>query len=107
MIVALCVALTAAVLILCGMTLVAYRFYRKAVTYDEVFQFLVTDIEVNLEQFKKMKRSDLTSNEPEIEKAHRNMVVMSQRLDEILRRMEDATGLKLRPPPPPPRPKVV
>ena len=90
-----------------GMTFVAYRFYRRAVIYDEVFQFLSGDIETNLTQFKKMSASNVTSNEPEIEQAHRNMMLMAQRLQEILIRMEETTGLKLASPPPLPRPKVV
>jgi len=103
----LALLLLVALFLLIGVVLVAYRFYRKAVVYDEVFQFLADDIEVNLSQFHKMKRSDLTGNEPEIETAHRNMMVMSKRLDEILSRMQAATGLQLRPPASPPRPKVV
>ena len=94
-------------LLLVGMTFAAWRFYRKAVVYDEIFQFISADIQVNLEQFFKMKNSNVTGNEPEIENAHRKMMLMGNRLNEILTRMEEASGLTLRPPPVPPRPKVV
>lgn len=85
----------------------AYRFYRKCVVYDEVFQFLSDDIATNIKQFAKMATSPILFNEPEVRAAHNNMLIMAKRLNEILSRMEDATGLKLRPPPRPPRPKVV
>lgn len=93
-------------LLLCGMTFVAYRFYRKAVVYDEVFQYLADDIQTNLGQFRKMASSNIMGDEPEIKTAHQNMIIMGKRLQEILSRMEEATGLNLRPPPPLPRPKV-
>ena len=86
---------------------VAYRFYRKALIYDEIFQFLYDDIETNLMQFSRMHSSNVLSNEPEIETAHRNMIIMGKRLNEILLRFEEASGLRLRPPPPPPPPKVI
>jgi len=91
---------------LCGMTFVAYRFYRKCVVYDEVFQYISDDITTNLLQFQRMMKSNVMSNEPEIKAAHSNMAVMGRRLNEILQRMEEATGLELRPPPSPQRPVV-
>jgi hypothetical protein len=107
MVVTLVILLVLVSLLLAGAVFVAYRFYRRAVIYDEVFQFIYGDIELNLRQFQKMKTSAVTSNEPEIETAHRNMMVMGKRLNEILSRMEEASGLNLRPPVAPPRPKVV
>ena len=87
--------------------IVAWRFYKKLVTYDNVFTFLSDDILTNLRHFAKMRQSGLTSNEPEIIEAHRLMGIMNVRMEEILRRMMEATGLDLTPPPPPPRPKVI
>lgn len=84
---------------------IAYRFYRKAVIYDEVFLFLYEDLEINIKQFAKMNESNVMMADPEIQSAHRNMIIMAKRLEEILRRMEDATGLKLRPVVPLPRPR--
>lgn len=85
----------------------AYRFYRKAVIYDEIFQFLYDDVAINIKQFAKMATSNVTQNEPEIVAAHRNMMIMGKRLTEIVLRMEDATGLRLRPPDRQPPPSVV
>jgi hypothetical protein len=92
--------------LLIGVTYVAYKFYRKAVVYDTVFTFLYDDIEINLRQFSKISSSNVFSNEPEVQTAHQNMMIMGKRLNEILSRMEEATGLDLRPPPPPQRPSV-
>lgn len=103
----LVVCLAVVTLLLVGVTFAAYRFYRKAVVYDEIFQFISGDLEVNMQQFVKMERSSVTGNDPEIQKAHKNMMVMGKRFDEISRRMEEATGLALRPPPAPPKPKVI
>ena len=50
-------------LLLAGAVFVAYRFYRRAVIYDEVFQFIYGDIELNLRQFQKLKTSAVTSND--------------------------------------------
>jgi hypothetical protein len=86
---------------------VAWRFYRRAVVYDEVFQYLHDDIQTNLRQFAHMASSNIMSNEPTVQDAHRKMMTMGMRLNEILSLMEEARGLKMRPPRPPPRPKVV
>ena len=89
------------------MLVMIFRFGRKLLQYDEVIQFITDDIETNLRQFARMESSSVMNGEPEIQQAHKNMMVMSRRLDEILNRMEETSGLKLRPPPALPRPKVV
>jgi hypothetical protein len=93
-------------LALAGMSFVAWRFYRKCVVYDEVFQYISDDVNTNISQFVKINKSVMLSNEPEVRTAHENMITMGRRLDEILNRMEEATGLSLRPPKSPPRPVV-
>ena len=93
--------------LLCFSVWIAYRFYRKAVIYDQVFLFLYEDVEINIKQFGKMAQSNVMMADAEIQTAHRNMMIMGKRLEEILNRMENATGLVLRPVVPPPRPKVV
>jgi hypothetical protein len=82
-----------------------YRFYKKAVIYDEIFQYISDDLNTNLRQFTKISTSAILSTEPEVQEAHRAMMTMGKRLNEISLRMEEATGLKLRPPPPPRRPQ--
>lgn len=94
-------------LLAAAMVYVAYRFYRKCVVYDNVFQYLADDITANLFHFQRLLTTPVLMDEPEIKEAHRLMHIMGKRLNEILQRMEEATGLRLRPPPPPPRPKVV
>lgn len=90
------------------MVWVAYRFYKKAVVYDTIFQYLYDDINTNLKQMAKVVYSPTLSNEPEVKAVHGNILIMGKRLEEILRQMEEATGLNMRPPPPPgPPPKVV
>ena len=86
---------------------VIWRFYKKLVTYDTVFTFLSDDILANLRQFAKIRKSGVLSDEPDVREAHRLMSIMNTRMEEILRRMMEATGLDLTPPPPPPRPKVI
>lgn len=94
-------------LITAGMTFVAWRFYRKAAIYDEVLTYIADDVQTNLRQFVKISKSNVMMADTEVQTAHRNMVVMGKRLEEILYRMETATGIRLRPPDPKPRPKVV
>lgn len=86
---------------------VAYRFAKRAIGCDTVIQYLYDDIETNLTHFQQMRTSAILSEEPEVKEAHHKMMIMGQRLNEILLRMEDETGLRLRPPPRPPPPKVV
>lgn len=86
---------------------VSWRFYRKAAVYDEILQYIADDVNTNLKQFAKMSVSPVLSSDTEIQEAHRNMMTMGKRFGEILLRMEEASGLRLRPPPPPPRPKVL
>jgi hypothetical protein len=96
-----------AVVLLIGVSYAAYRLYRKCVVYDEVFQYLAGDIVINLQHFQKLLTTPVLKDLDEIKEANRLMTIMGKRLNEILARMEEATGLRLRPAPPPPRPKVV
>lgn len=84
-----------------------YRGARRLLQYDRVFQFISGDIQTNLLQFYRMSKSPMMSNEPEVQKAHHNMMVMGTRLNEILNQMEEVTGLRFRPEPPPPPPVTV
>ena len=95
------------IVILAVVVFAAYRFYRKAVIYDEIITFIYEDVETNIMQFGKMSKTNVMMADNEIQTAHRNMMIMGRRLEEILIRMESATGLRLRPPERPPRPKVV
>lgn len=85
---------------------ITFRSVRVAVNYDELFQQLADDIETNLKHFSVMSGSSLLSNEPEVQQAHSNMMVMARRLNEFILRMQELTGLDLRPPKKPNRPVV-
>jgi hypothetical protein len=95
-----------AALIAVAACFVAYRFYKKAVVYDTIFLHINDDVIAALRQFAKMSTSPILGNDAEIQEAHRLIMIMGKRFNEISLRMEDASGLKLRPPPPLPRPKV-
>jgi hypothetical protein len=88
------------------MTYVSYRFYRKAVVYDVIFKVINDDLIANIKQFAKMAHSPVLGNDAEIQEAHRLMMIMGKRFNEVSLQMEEATGLALRPPPPLPRPKI-
>lgn len=93
--------------IIAGMGYALWRITQRAFLLDEIVQYIANDVEINLMHFGKMLNSNVLSNEPEVATAHKNMVVMAERLNEIFTRMEESTGLHLRPDTRPPRPKVV
>lgn len=64
--------------------------------YDDFYNLLMDDIETNLLQFESMKKMSMISDEPEIQKVHKNMMVMAARLDEFARQMEEMSGRKMR-----------
>lgn len=70
---------------------------RRLLQYDEVFQYISGDIQTNLKQFERISQSSVTGNDAEIVMAHKNMMVMAVRLNEILLRMEEVTGKRFRP----------
>jgi hypothetical protein len=97
---------TLAFLALVGMSYVAWRFYRKAVMYDTILTHINDDVIANIRQFDRMNKSSVLGNDAEIQEAHRLMIHMGRRLNEISNQMEEASGLKLRPKPIGPRPVV-
>ena len=88
-------------------TFVAWRFYRSAKAYDDVFQYIAEDIGTNIMYLGKVSKMNVMMEDPSIQQVHRNMINMGRRLEEILKRMEETSGLHLRPLPPPPRPKIM
>lgn len=85
------------------------RLSRRLFDFDDLFELLVHDIQVNLDHFDKMKTSALLENSPEVFEAHKNMQIMAIRLEEYVIRMEELTNrqLKKRPKNLGPPPKVV
>lgn len=64
--------------------------------YDDFYNLLMDDVETNLQQFATMRKMNIIGDEPEIVQAHKNMMVMSARLDEFATQMEEMSGQKLR-----------
>ena len=83
---------------------ISYRFYRKSVIYDTIITYINDDLVANLRHFDKMSKSTILGNDPTIQEAHRLMMHMGTRFNEISLEMEEATGLQLRPKPAAPRP---
>jgi len=79
-----------------ALTFFLTRFLKRLLQYDDLYQYLVDDIEVNLGQFERIRKSSLLSDDDEVQRAHKSMMVMSARLDEFVNRMEETTGLQLR-----------
>ena len=63
---------------------------------DDFYNQLMDDIETNLQQFERMRKMSVLGDEPEIERAHKNMMWMAARLDEFASQMEEMSGQKLR-----------
>ena len=95
-----------ALVALAVMTYAAWRMYRKAVIYDTILTYINDDVITNLRHFEKMAHSAILGNDQTIQDAHRLMMVMGRRLNEISIQMEEASGLSLRPKPIGPRPIV-
>jgi len=74
------------------------RLARRLFEFDDLFDMLTNDIDVNARYLEKLTSTDLFDNSPEVQKAHHNMKIVSQRLDEFVIRMEEMSGKKYRKP---------
>lgn len=70
------------------------RFTRKLLQFDEIFGLLQDDIATNVSYFEKLLNTPLFMASSEIEGAHKNMNLMSLRMDEYSLRIGEATGKK-------------
>jgi hypothetical protein len=80
--------------VLCGSLLV--KASRKLIQFDDLVNYLVDDMETNIDYFDKLSSTPTLSNAPEIQAANKNMTIMSARLDEYLNRFEELTGSQIR-----------
>lgn len=98
-----------AISIICNVlgVLVILRFSRRLLEFDELFEILSRDMDLNIAFFDKLLTTPLFDNSPEVRTANQNMSIISKRLDEFVRRMEDSTNRKLRPEVKIPNPPVV
>jgi len=67
----------------------------KLVQFDDLFTYLVDDIDINIRYFDKLIQSPTLIDSPEIKEAQRNMSIMSKRLAEYVLRMEELLNKKL------------
>jgi len=76
---------------------VVVRFSRRLLQFDELFEMLARDIDLNVAFFDKLLATPLFDDSQEVRTANQNMLTISKRLDEFVRRMEETTNKKLRP----------
>ena len=92
----LIICLVLSLIINAALGFVLKRFTTRLLQYDELYQYLIDDVEVNLSQFDKIRKSSLMSDDDEVRSAHKNMMVMAARMDEYATRMEEIAGKPLR-----------
>lgn len=66
-----------------------YRYVQRLFNYDELFQYLQEDIDVNIQNFDKLRNTPMLSNAPEIVNAAKLMSTMRDRLHEYVTRIEE------------------
>ncbi len=73
-----------------------YRLTKRLFQFDDLFGYLIDDLDANVGYFEKLTKTDLFENSPEIQKAHGNMKIISARLEEFVLRMQELTGREVR-----------
>lgn len=86
---------------------VGFRLSRRLLQFDDLFEILVRDIDLNIAFFDKLLTTPLFDDSQEVRTANQNMSVISKRLDEFVLQMEEVTNRKLRPKVVAPNPPVV
>lgn len=86
---------------------VIWRLSKRLLQFDELFETLFNDVEVNLKFFQKLLSTPLFDNSPEVKTANNNMSVIAQRMDEFMNRIEETTNRRLRKTEPAPNPPVL
>lgn len=101
--------LALSVLVNLGLAYVIYTLINRLLQFDELFELLSDDVEVNVKFFQKLLSTPLFEASNEIIIANNNMAIISQRLNEFVLRMEELTNRKLKSEPKenPNPPKVV
>lgn len=82
-----------------GLCFVVIRFSRRLLEFDELFELLAHDIDINTKFFSKLLGTPLFDNSAEVKTANKNMGIISKRLDEYVTRMSELTRRELRPKP--------
>jgi hypothetical protein len=76
--------------------IISFRFSRRLLQFDDLFERLVDDVDVNIRYFEKLLTTPLFENNEEVRVANKNMGIISMRLEEFVTRMEELTNRKLR-----------
>lgn len=90
------ILLFVAVLMIIVLSYIVYRLSKRLLEFDDLFELLTHDIEVNVKYFKKLLSTPLLENAPEIITVHKNMGIIAERLDEFVNRMEETANRELR-----------
>jgi hypothetical protein len=85
----LSILLGISVLIIVSGFIAGKRYLQRLFDYDELFQYLQDDLEVNIMNFDKLSTTPLLSNAPEIVNASKLMKAMRDRLYEYVMRIEE------------------
>lgn len=70
------------------------RLTKRLLDFDDLFEMLLFDVEVNTRYFEKLFKMDVFVNSPEIVEAQKNMIIIKQRLDEFQLRIEETINKK-------------
>ena len=69
-----------------------FRLSKRLLQFDELFDLLADDIEVNVSYFKKLLTTPLLENSPEVVSMQKNIDVIGRRLQEFAIRMSETTN---------------
>lgn len=69
-----------------------YKFAKRALELDELFELLLDDIAINVEYFNKLLMTPLFDNSQEVKTANHNMMIISKRLTEFTLRIQEKTN---------------
>lgn len=92
--VVLVVALGLSLVVNIGLVFVALRLSRRVLEFDDLFDLLSHDIEMNVKFFEKLLATPLFENSLEVKTANRNMGIISQRLREFSLRLAETSNRK-------------
>ena len=72
--------------------LLLYIATKKLILFDDIFDIVVDDIDINFAYLDELIKTPLFENSPEVLTAHKNMEIIHKRLEEIVLRVEEMTG---------------
>lgn len=94
----LIIALVLSVIINLVVLPVLYKFGKKLVQFDNLFELMSDEINSAISFFEKLLQKPLFMASPEIEEAHVNMNLLRHRLKELVAQMGELQGKDVDPP---------